>query len=215
MRAFLALPLLALLSGCGYPYLGGTTAPSVSQTFSLDAVKQISPDIVGGDTPSAYGQAAYDLASEARLLFRYESFSTHVSNVNLENNKRVLVQVTVESDPSEARTRLKLCPLVSDWMMLATWTLAHPFGLGGQWKSPGADYDGSACESAQPVPVTPDLDYKPERLFFDMTQWFVDYARGRNVNYGWVLKASGTVRVVGDTSASNSPRVYFEKYLTY
>ena len=33
------------------------------------------------------------------------------------------------SDPEEARERLKLCPLTMDWMMLATWRLAHPFGV--------------------------------------------------------------------------------------
>ena len=57
--------------------------------------------------------------------------------------------------------------------------------------------------------------YKPDRLLFDMTQWFIDYPRGRGLNYGWVLTASDSVEVIGDSSPSLSPRVLFEKYLNH
>lgn len=206
-----------LLSGCGYPYLGGTLAPSVAQSFSVEAVKQIAPEFTAGDTPEAYGQSHYEVGPEKRLLLRYENFSSHVHTVNLgaDNSKKVWVQVAVESDPAEARARLELCPLVADWMMLATWRFAHPFGSAGRWQTAGSDYEAGGCVRAAPVPAQPDDSFKPDRIQFDMTQWFIDYPRGRGLNFGWVLKASDAVRVVGETSPGLSPRVLFEKYVGY
>jgi hypothetical protein len=207
--------LLALtLGGCGKMFIGGN-GPSISQSYLLDGVKLIAPWITEGDSAGAYGLSAYRVSSDSRLLLRYESFSKHTESVDLgsDGSKKVIVQVTVSSDPAEARERLELCPLQADWMMLATWQQAHPFGLSGQWKAAGADYDELGCQKAEPVPAAPGPTFKAERLEFDMTQWFKDYPRGSNRNYGWVLLSDGLVKVIGETSASESPRVLFDSFL--
>lgn len=210
---WISVALVLLLSGCGFPFIGGGT-PSITQTFSIDAVKQIHPGIVAGDTPATYGQAHYEIG-EARVLLRYESFSTHTQSVDLgtDSSKKVWVEVTVETAPTDARAHLKLCPLTADWMMLATWRHAHPFGVGGRWTREGADFDETSCQTADPVPASPGPSFVPERLKFDMTQWFVDFARGRSLNYGWVLTSAEPVKIVGETSPSRSPRMIFDKYV--
>jgi len=212
----LEIALVAVgLTGCGDFSIGKKEYPTVAVAYSLDAVKQISPTITDGDDPQTYGQARYDVGPGSRLLLRYESFSTYTDKVDVSGTKKVKVQLTVESDPSEARTRLKLCPLLADWMMLATWRSAHPFGPGGQWQTQGADFETPSCVSAEAVPASPDPDYKPEELIFDMTKWFVDFPRGRGINYGWVVTATSDVRLVGETSGAHSPRVFFEKFLGF
>jgi hypothetical protein len=43
---------------------------------------------------------------------------------------------------------LELCPLEKNWIMLATWLAAHPFGPGGIWQNAGGDYADDNCISA-------------------------------------------------------------------
>lgn len=207
--------LLVLLSGCAEPF-GSGPRQSVGQSYSLDAVKRISPSITAGDAVETYGQGTYEVGPASRLLLRYENFSQHTSYVDVEadpaKNKRMWVYLTVDGDAGVARAQVKLCPLVVSWMMLATWRYYHPFA-GGKWKADGGDYEATACQSAVALSTTPDPTEKPQLLRFDMTDWFIDYLRGRNLNHGWIAVSDTAVRVVGETSPSLSPRVLFDKYL--
>ena len=62
----------------------------------------------------------------------------------------------------------------------------------------GGDLDEETCVSPRE---------EGGHAYFDMTAWFVDYVRGRGINYGLAMKSAADVRVLGETSGSSSPRL--------
>lgn len=179
---------------------------SYTEEYSLEAVKLISPSISRGEEGAPNSPTSYELGSERRLLMRYEKLRDHVDKIDVRDKKVVVLEVTLV-DPATrniAIASLRLCPLLKNWMMLATWKNAHPYET---WSTPGADYDESECVRADLVRST------GAKLQFDITRWFVNYPKGRSTNYGFTLIASGPVRLVGTKSGSNSPRMQFDKLL--
>ena len=51
------------------------------------------------------------------------------------------------------------------------------------------------------------------RLKFDVTSWYVSYARGQNQNLGLLLISSKAVEVKGDKDYTGAPRIFFEKWV--
>jgi hypothetical protein len=88
-------------------------------------------------------------------------------------------------------------------MMLATWDAAHPFAGSGRWAAPGGDFDPAGCQPASQV--------NGQSLLFDVTQWFIDFPRGRGVNYGLIMVAIAPVTILGDNSGSYSPRILWNE----
>ena len=189
-------------AGCGPLKLEAGAEP---KTYSMDGVKLISTKINNGRDSSTYTQGAYTVAPDRHLLLRFESFSSHVSQVSLANGNKVQVQITLVPTvlAANAQAALLLCPLTSNWMMLATWNNPYP---DGQWSNPGGDYDQSACVKAD-APASADSKI----LLFNMTQWFKDYPQGRGINNGLILISSAEISIVGDTSGSNSPRILWQE----
>ncbi|NDF15675.1 hypothetical protein EB061_10190, partial [bacterium] len=198
----LALPLIGLLvQSCAMPLDG--TRVDTPQSYSMDGVKLISPQIQRGDDPSTFGQNHYTLSPTQRLLLRFESLSSKVAAIQVSGGKKVEFEVT-PTDPAQlesAKASLSLCPLTQNWMMLATWENAHPFGNNGQWSTAGGDYEPLGCVRAART--------EGDSLFFDITRWVIDYPRGRNENFGQLLLSDSNQQIFGEKSGSHSPRIHW------
>ena len=204
--------LSVALSGCGKLF-HDPNAPTMKLEYSMNGVKVIAPEIRRGDDASAWGRETYDLSPTRRLLVRFESLGEHTDMISVDNGRTVEIRVWLADDDADgsARQALQLCPLTKSWMMLATWVYAHPFGGDGRWTSPGGDYDSGSCLAQVNDPEERRQD--PRRVTFDAKPWFVNWARGRNTNYGLILVPTKAVRVKGDASGPQSPRLSFEKFL--
>ncbi|MBI3558570.1 MAG: hypothetical protein HY074_20055 [Deltaproteobacteria bacterium] len=198
-----SLILVVLAAGCSK----GESDAKTSQQFSFDGVKLISPAIAKNNDSSSTGQGSYQLSTDRRLLIRFESLSQHVGGISVNEKNRVEAQVTVtgDTDATAARSALKVCPILKQWMMLATWDYGHPFGDDGKWSQGGGDFDGEGCVRATKE------DAAIKTLTFDVSRWFTDYVRGRSQNYGLVVVAATPVVVLGENSGANSPRITFSE----
>jgi hypothetical protein len=162
------------------------------------------------DASDSFYQATYRVDSSRRLLLRFESFSRKASEVVLTEKDGVEIQIGLLAgqDQDQAIASLKLCPILKNWMMLATWEMAHPFHSSGRWGNPGGDYDTSECMTAQAKPkegatVIP--------LVFNVTPWFRNTVRGRGQDLGLVLVADRAWEIAGDQSTAYSPRISYRK----
>jgi hypothetical protein len=194
--------LLAGVSACEFDKNGNLVVPPEPETFTLDGTKWISPDIRDGRDPLTFAQARYPISGSERLLLRFESLGEHEHDISLASGRKVYVDIAVTDDQNltTAQQTLELCPVTKNWMMLATWRSAYPMP-GGRWGNEGADYDSSNCL----FPV----GQAPITIRFDVTQWVVDYVRGRGQNFGVVLLArnGGRVLIRGDRDGTYSPRI--------
>jgi hypothetical protein len=208
MRFRITLLVLLATSACGYRV-------SVEKNEkSFDGVKLL---VAGQDTPydkAHYNQDHYDLGPGRRLLLRFEALANH--SVTIAGDHQVIVQVGLEhSEDSElATSSLLLCPLSTDWMMLATWTRAHPFSDSGSWNRPGGDFDPQSCITRSNKTQKENGDFAAE-VQFDATRWYTDYPRGRNQNFGFALIAKEPISILGETSGSLSPRILFDVAQTW
>lgn len=203
---FIVVLGLPLLSGCLEGPLGPGVRPPEPESFNLDGTKWISPSITSGRSTQAYLQSTYRISAAERLLLRFESLGEHERDISLASGRKVEVAISLPDgqDLNAAQLVLELCPLTKNWMMLATWRNAYPMP-GGNWDQEGSDYDPNACFRATVEP--------PITLQFDVTQWVVDYVRGRQKNFGLVLVArnGGQAQVRGDRDSTYSPRIHWLK----
>lgn len=203
------LALFLLCTSCAIP-IDALLGNTLREEFSIDGVKLIYPSMAKPDASDSFAQATYQIDANRRLLLRFESFSRKASEVVLTEKEGVEIQVGLLAgqDPTQAVASLKLCPILKNWMMLATWDAAHPFHSSGRWSKPGGDYDVSECMSAQAKPkegatVIP--------LVFNVTSWFRNTVRGRGQDLGLVLIADRSWEIAGDQSTSYSPRISYRK----
>lgn len=119
------------------------------------------------------------------------------------NGRKVTVSITTDGsiDPATVQTALLLCPVLTNWMMLATWYKAYPMGNSGTWRSAGGDYDSVGCIAANA--------HTTNTFQFDVTPWVVSEVIGRNQNLGLILvtHSSSVINILGDQDPSNSPRI--------
>ncbi len=176
----------------------------LSQMRVLDGVKLISVDVDQADDPRCYGQRQYTVSESSRLLLRYEDLKSVLSKVRLDEPNQVEIQVSAqnEKEATTAQHHLKLCPLTLNWMMLATWRAAAPFGS-YRWSVPGGDYDLEGCILAQTVSKL--------QLRFNVTPWFIQYPKGRNINYGLILLADQEVTIIGEQSGADAPQILWKE----
>jgi len=202
-----------LLTGCELKFANGATA---TRQVSLDGVKLIAADISNSSDTTTMGQSRYKIANARRLLLRFEDLSKRAMDINVAADKKVELHTYCLDYPTcntDAVTELKLCPVTREWMMLATWNYAHPFGLGA-WQHPGGDYDEDGCLSPISEAIDP-LATEPAPVKFNIKNWVVDYAQGRKKNDGWVLvpESQAVFEVHGEQSGRYSPRLKFDEYL--
>lgn len=200
---YLLIPFLLLSSSCELLKSAGIEP----QTFSLNGVKLIRPDITEGDDARTMLQSQYFISNSSRLLLRFEEFLSKVDTISLGSGHKVNVFITVDgsTDVNQAKTDLVLCPILKNWMMHATWNRAHPFSASGAWNSPGGDYSSSECITA--------TTNAGDTLQFDITSWVINYAIGRNQNYGLLLipNSASTFGILGDSDGAKSPRIEWTK----
>ena len=195
---FLIGMVIIFLSGCGKYNRGIGTD---TNDYAIDAVKSISKSSGAKNDQGSYRQVSYELNQERSLLMRLEDLLSREHSIAALDPSGVTIEVTLLSGEINS---LKLCPLTTPWMMLATWTQAHPFGGEGKWRREGGDYNLSDC-------MSPVVGSKPNRAKFVITQWFLDYPRARRENAGWILISDKRVTISGDKSATEYPRISYAK----
>lgn len=217
MKTLLPFPLLlsSMFSGCGANLDFGRKIAE-PQTFSLDGVKWISPRIEDPADASTLTQSTYSISSEGRLLLRFESLKDKAGEISLGKERKVTLTLALDSGENlaSARSSLRICPLVKNWMMLATWKKAYPQGRSGNWQTDGGDFDSANCVSALDSTTMQKVALKKsgssyETLTFDVTEWVVNELKGRARNFGFVLLSEngGTVKIRGDLDTAYSPRI--------
>lgn len=219
----LALAFMASLSliGCGMSLHPGSAfqTPQVEKMRTTDETKLIVNGLSDGNNPATYMQPSYTLNGERRLLLKRTDFLTNADKIIVVNGGKVVLRVTLIDQLANERAieSLSLCPLTTDWMLLATWDRAHPFSKRGLWRRAGGDYDEASCVhpvAENPLPKTElakDTDVAPAHLYFDVSEWFLDYAQGRGVDLGFVLKTGIELEIYGDASGPYSPRIYWNE----
>jgi hypothetical protein len=210
MRSKLCILGVLLLAGCGL------RSSIDEKEYSFDGVKLI---VRGDDKPyrsNYFLQESYDLATDRRLLLRFESFSDHSKNVTVTGDNKVMVQVTLvnEQDSERATKSFHLCPLSQDWMMLATWDRAHPFSDSGNWEKQGGSFDPHSCLKRANATMAAGGTPSPA-VQFDATRWYKDYPQGRGQNLGFVLVSNDKLTIFGEKSGTFSPRILFNVATTW
>ncbi|MCO4792154.1 MAG: hypothetical protein KC493_00475 [Bacteriovoracaceae bacterium] len=162
---------------------------------------------------STYNQLEYKLGTQERVLLRLENLGELSGSVVIDDTHRMMFEVTMKklSEAALAKTSFKLCPLLKNWMMLATWTHSHPFpGGSGPWITPGGDFHESECIEVS----TSTIESEPDVLKFDVSDWFVHYNQSRGQNFGWVLKSSSDgLDVYGDAHISKAPKLKWQEFI--
>lgn len=197
MLSFFAI----LLSAC--------SRTATKKIYSLDGVKLIAQGSTNPREVSHFTQSSYTVSPRTRLLLRYEELLQEASDILITEEKQVYLLVTLTDStqfPTASRN-LKLCPLTTNWSMLATWLTTHPFSEQGKWAKPGGDFSDSACLEFK--------KFEQNKTGYNITQWAIDYPRGRTLNYGFILVSEIPIEVHGDESVSHSPRLEFERLVPY
>lgn len=150
-RAVYTLIISLSLSACGQllrPLDRLTNGNNGVETiYALDGVKMISDQITRGDDPRTYEQRTYTISSDSRLLLRFESLNNSYGRIQSVKPIRIRVFATTEEDKARAMSSLRACPIVQNWMMLATWNTSHPY-RDGNW-APGGAIELDDCVSAE------------------------------------------------------------------
>jgi hypothetical protein len=192
--------LLGMLGACGvFPMIED------GQELSADGLKLLSSQLSDGNDSRSYLQTSYTIGTTSRLLIRREDLLGRRESLLVDDTHPVLVKVrTVSSETRAAAVNdLRLCPLVKNWMMLATWTEAHPF-RGGAWTQAGGDFEISACLSG----VADSDALEDRRIVFDVTNHVETYLVGQKISYGWILlNESDDVVIDGDKNSLKAPQI--------
>ena len=177
---------------------------------SLKGVKLISENILDGRNESTFTEETYLLGSNRRMLLRFEKIKDEVGPVVIDETTRMfmILKLTDGSNLADYFNKIEICPLLKNWMMLATWNYAHPFaGKKGKWNQPGGDFSASECIR---------IDEENSKLdsneaYFDISDWFIHNIQSGRLNYGWVVLSEEDVTIIGDNNATHSPRVVWRE----
>ncbi len=228
------MTLALLVVRCG-PWKSGTE-PTLNEEMRVsDLVKLISPDITNGADEKTFDQTRYPIGPNHRVLIMYSDLVAHLEKINTNDGGKVLLELNLSkvSDTEAALDNFKICPLIEKWMLLATWERAFPRR---KWSSAGGDFDPSGCISPTPTKPTVALvskkksqDQEGEKqssapmasptptpaptytgtLYFDITDWYLNYPKGRGINYGLILTSQVDTEILGDRSGAGAPRIYW------
>lgn len=199
-----------LFSGCAPLGGGGAKEKSYVESYSLEGIKLISPSIHLGDDTTAFRQSVYEVGPERRLLMRFEKLADHVENIDTREGKKVMLEMSVQdvTQVPLAERSLRVCPISRNWMMLATWNRAHLF-TNGTWTNAGGDYDSDGCVG---ISIVRDAETPEKVVHFDVTNWYLNFPKGKSENFGLILIAFDSIKITGDTSGGFSPRLHFAKF---
>lgn len=200
-----------LLSACGPVKLGTGAAAPTDTTYALDGVKYISPSIARGDDSRTFNQRRYTIASDGRVLLRFESLSANQTKIL--STQPILIRIFAVDATEQAKAvgQLRACPIVDDWMMAATWKTAHPY-RGGEWRDGAPIEDDDCVQALAPASATGDCAVA-NAVCFDVSDWYKHYVVERGINYGHALvSASGeAISILGDAAPSKGPRIQWSE----
>lgn len=186
----------------------------VEREAILDGVKQISPSITRGEDATAFSKKQYELDSQTRLLVRFEKPLDNAEQLHTTSKTKASLQFAC-SDPNCNGAQpedVGLCALERDWMMLATWTHAHPFGNSGKWTAAGGDFEEKNCVYAEEIKFPDPTDTHGKPLWsFAIGQWIIDRAVGHGNNFGWVLVSKVALQLEGEKSIGYAPRIFYNE----
>lgn len=192
----------------------GTLVPPAQKVQAFDGVKLISE---GEDNPlneSSLRQRTYQLHGRSILLVRYESLSDRGQYAMDSKPIYLKVHAVNAEGVSGVQNHLRVCPILKNWMMMATWKRAHPFP-GGIWKEAGGDIAYDECVSFDPQASTQSVTCgKENAVCFDIREWYQSFVIEQGINYGVALISDESIVIVGDDSASKGPRIqWYEETL--
>ncbi len=194
-----------MFGGCA-PYFKDKTDPvTTTLEFPVQEIKLLVRGVGNMYEANTYSQLIYTINDNQQLLLRYETLKDYFKSISTDNGKKVEFQISLVKDTTEDLSRLQLCPVTRNWTLHATWQRAHPFGASGVWTKEGGDYQPADC-------VSPTKD--GVRLKYDLTSWYVNYARGPSQNLGLLLVSPTTVQIVGEKDATGAPRIFFQRWVS-
>jgi len=196
--------VLLSLPGCAEFLKDRTDPVTTSLEFPAREIKLLVRGVDSMYDASTFGQLIYTINDNQQLLVRYEKLKTYFQSISTDSGKKVEFQISLAKDTTEDVSRVKLCPVTRNWTMHATWQNAHPFGGDGRWSKEGGDYSAADCVS----PVKDGV-----RLKYDMTTWYVNFARGQSQNLGLLLVSPVTIQIAGEKDPTAAPRIFFQKWV--
>ena len=180
------------------------------QKLYANGVKLISKNISDPRDKRTFQQANYTIGPSSRLLTRLEGMNDRAGRAVVDGDKRMYMAVSSDDfkvNKSNLAAQVSICPLTTNWMMLATWNKAHPFPTkGSKWKNAGGDIAQVDC-------VTADVSYpdqEDDTLYFDISDWYIFYVKSRSRNFGLMIKATTDVVIFGDENSMKGPRFIWE-----
>ncbi len=200
--------------------------------FSFDIVKGIAEDRNSLNSDDGFEQESYKIGPKSRLIMSLSHLNDHIDDITIDEHHRVWAQVTLTQAESRegAMKSMRLCPISRSWMMLSNWDRAHPYGRSGKWSKPGGDFIADLCQNplnvvpantavaategtTDPVqqPSSP-LSMDPKKVYFDITDWFQNYVKGRRQNFGLILLSEEEVEIEGDLDSFESPRILWLEF---
>ena len=215
IRFSILFTLLMILQGCGDGSLGTESSGDTTTEKKLFAggVKLIASGISDPRDPSSMQQNTYTLNSNRRLLTRLEGMGDRSERAIVDGEVRMYIVISSEAfieNRGTFETALEVCPITSNWMMLATWDRAHPFPTSsGNWDSRGGDFSSTDC-------VTADTSYeipegKESSMYFDVSDWYLFYVRSRNRNFGLMVKTDQELVIYGDEDSLRAPHFIWQE----
>lgn len=210
-KALLFALSAAALAGCGQVMgFGDPTVKEQTQVVrsASDEVKLISADIRKSEDERTLKAATYPLDERNRVLLRLSSLKPASYQILDQQPLLLKIETKTAELALAARPALKLCPVTKNWMMLATWSKAHPY-KGGNWGQPGGDFESAACLEPLPanhVSIAADAEAAfcqgDTRLCFDLKPWFEAYVRERQTDFGLILINDGgtPLFILGDAT---------------
>lgn len=192
--------LVFIGAGCAQPASFGDPSKKEETLVvrsASDEVKLISADIRKPDDERSLKATVYPLDARNRLLLRLSSLKP--ASLQILDQQPLLLKLEFKSPDLAlaARPSLRICPLTKNWMMLATWSKAHPY-KGGAWTRAGGDFEDTACLDALPAnhaSISADAEASfcqgETRLCFDLKPWFEAYVKERRTDFGLILINDG------------------------
>lgn len=216
---YFCLILIGLNAACSdYALDGKKVENTVVVELAVDEVKLISSSISNPNETSTFYTSEYVLHPNAKLLMRLGSLKTQTAKIVIE--QPVLFRVSVKQDSGNSvNEKLRLCPIMSEWMMGATWF--KPQRNNKKWMAEGGDFDMSNCllplKKDDPIFDAQHLEEKQycsgsDVICYDIKIYINAYIRTRNIDYGFALISSELqgITLYGDRT-TRGPEILWRK----
>lgn len=137
---------------------------------------------------------------------------------------------------------IQAVPLVRHWVLGSTWLRFNGFlkGKAAQWANPGGDFDWAGIQKGTTLKPQPAVARRPslpasggstttsstststttstttpevyEYVYFDLTDWFLNYVKGKGANYGFAITSTqDTHSMFGELSGTLGPVIIWNE----